>query len=180
MKWHMDTKTDTKTETGIGFPPRPWWKFGFIVLVFISVIGFLIEGITWDKQTVGRIVCYANPNYWSLWSVPVLWGVVAWMVTDTLNSFAWIRQHQYPLKAGIVIVSLCSIFNFYIWFIRLFRQLYNMLYVTYIMGPLSQYMMNGTLSWKLAIIPTVVILVILLIVIVIVAKQKMKKDKVEL
>lgn len=151
-----------KTET-----TRPWWRFGTTGWVLIGGLillnaGFLFGGLDWDKRTIGWLIYRVDPRYWPLWPVPILWGIVAWMLNDSLKDrITWITKKQRWIKSGIVVVVLCWTAWFAGWtLMSLRRRIYYQLYVAYIMGPIALYIADGTTSWKLLISPTLAIVAI--------------------
>ena len=178
----MSNKFTQENKTEIDSPRRPKWRLGMMgwTLIFgllLLNIGLLVEGITWEKRTVGWFIYQINPIYWPLWPVPILWGIVVWMTADLLNDVVWVRQNRIRIKAGIVLTVLCSMACFCGWTALAFRRrIYYSVYIVYIMGPISQYMVDGKLSWKLAISPLLAILVIAFLLIF-AAKQKKKRQK---
>ena len=139
---------------------RPWWRFGSMAWALIGGLillnaGFLFGGLDWDKRTIGWLIYRIDPRYWPQWPVPVLWGIVAWLAIGPLNRFAFIQRKQGWIKTGIAVAVVFGLLWYSGWtFVFIKKQIYFGVYINHVMGPISHYMFDGELSWKLAIVPT--------------------------
>lgn len=157
----MSTATEQlkKSET-----TRSWWRFGttgwvLILGLIVLNIGVLFESVEWNKRTIGWLIYRIDPRYWPLWPVPVLWGIVVWMLNDTLKSrIGWIAKEQTRIKSGIILVFLCWTAWLAGWtFAMIRKRIYYRFYEGCIIGPISSYLVDGTTSWKLLIPPILAI-----------------------
>lgn len=143
---------------------RSSWRLGMIAWIlilglFLVNAGFLFGGFDWDKRTVDWLIYRIDPRYWPLWPVPILWGIVAWMLNSTLKShIERIAKEQTGIKWIIILVTLCWTAWLADWtFVWANKRVYYKYYVTYMMGPIALYLTNGTTSWELLILPTMLI-----------------------
>jgi hypothetical protein len=157
----MNAVTDQENKTNIvASPPRPWWKFGLmgwtlILGLILLNAGVLVNTIELDNRTLALTVLRLDPHYWSLWPVPILWGIVAWLVCDLSSRLDFVQRYLLRTRIGIVIAVLCWTAWLYGWTgITFRRRIYNGIYVNYVMGPLALYQYDGTVSWRLLILPT--------------------------
>ncbi|MDR1963186.1 MAG: hypothetical protein LBQ50_05365 [Planctomycetaceae bacterium] len=146
---------------------RPWWKFGTMgwILIFgliILNIGVFSETLELNKRTINKIFYLIDPRYWSLLPVPILWGVVCWFVTDLVCRFDFIRRKRGWIRFVIVLGILCWLVWLSGWTgIRFRRQIYYGIYMTYIVGPIANYMITGIWDWKMLIAPVMAIVTII-------------------
>ncbi len=137
-------------------------------LFWVSILGLILlltaalfETVDWDQRILGWFLFRIDPRYWPLWPIPALWGIVAWLVAGTLDRFEIVRRRQGWIKVLIITGTLCWVAWLGGWTaLRVRRMIYQQLYVAYIMGPISQYLVDGTMSWKLLISPTLAVIVI--------------------
>lgn len=143
------------------------WRLGatgwILILGLVALnVGVLFEYVDWNKRTLGWLLFRIDPRYWPLWPVPILWGIVAWMVNNTLkNRFRWIEKKQGWIKTGIVLGCLCWMVWLSGWTFKLIRnKIYMQVYVAYIMGPISLSIVDGKWRWQLMIAPTLAVIAI--------------------
>ncbi len=130
-------------------------------------IGVLHEYVGWDKRVLGWLLYRIDPRYWPVWISGLLWGIVAWQCNNFLVNnalkfrVAWIAGRQLRIKTGIVLAMLCYAAWLAGWTEPGFlRRVYYLVYVDYVMGPISIYLVDDTWSWKLLITPTLGLVVI--------------------
>jgi len=163
----MNTVPDQENKTEIESPPcRPWWKFRLMgwtlaLGLILLIVGVLVSTVDLDRRTLAQVVFRLDPRYWPLWSLAVLWGIAAWLACDRLRRFDFVRRNLLPIRIGIIIAVLCWVAWLCEWTSIAFRKrIYHGIYAQYIIGPMSEYQANGTLSWKLLILPTLGIVTI--------------------
>ncbi|GHT15012.1 hypothetical protein FACS1894170_12440 [Planctomycetales bacterium] len=124
-------------------------------------IGVVVETVDWNKRTASWIVYRIDPRYWSLYLIPILWGIVCWLATDfTACHLYFIHQKRYWMRFIIVLGVFCvfgslgtgiSIQQ------RIGYYLYYDVYMYYIIGPNSTYLLTGTWDWRMLITPVLVV-----------------------
>ncbi|GHT42499.1 hypothetical protein FACS189443_5580 [Planctomycetales bacterium] len=141
-------------------PTRSRWKFGQAVWILIAGlillnIGVVFGTVDWNKRSVSLLIHKFDPRYWSLHSVPILWGIVCWLATDFACRFEVVRQKRYWIKFIIVFGTFC------IWTgVAPQTWAYYNVYVPYVVGPISNYLVTGFWDWKILIAPVMAVVVI--------------------
>ncbi|GHT24627.1 hypothetical protein FACS189419_09600 [Planctomycetales bacterium] len=159
---------------------RSLWKFGTTGWVLIGGllllnIGVVVETVGWNKLTVGWLLYRLDPRYWVLYPIPFLWGIVCWLVTDITCRIGWIRRKQRWIRLVIILGTLCAAALLVGWTGKRIRtQIYYGLYLTYIVNPISHYMIAGIWDWKILIAPSMVIVTIAVLLYLAVKYRKPK------
>ncbi|MDR1964121.1 MAG: hypothetical protein LBQ50_10115 [Planctomycetaceae bacterium] len=159
---------------------RPWWKFGTMgwILIFgliVLNIGVFSETVELNKRTINKIFYLIDPRYWSLLPVPILWGIVCWFVTDILCRFDFFRRERRWIRLIIVLGILGGVALLAGWTAkRIRRRIYYGIYMTYIVGPIANYMITGIWDWKMLIAPMMAVVTITVLLYIAIKYRKQK------
>lgn len=135
------------------------------VLIYFVLLG---AGDIPFKRFCSLIVFYADPRYWPGWYAVNLWLAVLWAFGApivTKRSADWGRRFSWGCFAGIFGVTFCRAEWFALprHFVYLagkipMSSLYWKVIVPYFYEPLTTFMTDGSVSWRLFIVPILVLL----------------------
>ncbi|MDR2171953.1 MAG: hypothetical protein LBP59_17550 [Planctomycetaceae bacterium] len=152
--------------------------FGFVFLGFILFfVGYGGGSIKLNIRDVNRILYYiSEPRYWSILLAPVLWGVVFWFVIDCVYYFNFISK-RLLFRLFVALITLLSMELIHGWVLNKIWQMGQILYYFYwlhIIGSYSNFILTGIWSWKILIMPVIVITAIIFLLI---ATKKYRRQK---
>jgi hypothetical protein len=159
---------------------RSRWKLGLTGWVLIGglvllIVGTFVGTVDWNRRTVNLFLFRLDPRYWSPSLVPILWGIVCWLVTDIACRVDLIRRKQLWIRLVIMLSVFCAVLVSLGWTVKkIISIVYFDIYVTYIVGPVAHYISTGTFSWAMLIAPTMAVITIT-ILLYIAVKQRRKK-----
>ncbi len=161
---------------------RSPWRFGMtgwtLILGLLALnLGVLHEYVGWDKRVLGWLLYRIDPRYWPVWPSALLWGIFCWKLNNVLkNRFRFVAEQQYRIKPGIVIVTILYACWLAGWMGLRFRRMVYQLYLLHIIAPGAQYAIDGTLSLKLLIAPTLGLIVIASLIYVAYLQRKKRHE----
>ncbi len=164
---------------------RSMFRFGITGWVLILGLlalnfGVLFETIAWDKHVFARILYTIDPRYWPVWPSALLWGMLAWKLNNVLKShFSYIAKKQHRIKLGIIIATMLYACWLAGWTGLRFRRMIYGMYLLHIVGPGAQYAIDGTLSLKLLIAPTLGLVAIASLIYVAYTQRKKRNATIE-
>lgn len=153
----------------------PWWRMNPLALLgflLVAGIGFCLSaGLV---SPVLLLQCL-DPRSWPTWLIYPLWGAVCLRVIDLPCWSVSDRRVGKRLKPVIVILVLLLIVWHNDWYSLTFRsRVYYMFYSPFIIGPISQFMVDGSWSWRLFILPAAGVLSLGFLISLLVRLRKQK------
>ncbi len=157
---------------------RPWWRMNPLVWIGLLLLaGLSIAScfglVTFGPRTLAYAVRLLDPRGWPLWFLYPLWGAVCWRILDLLS--APDRQLAHRLKPVLVLCAILLIVWHNGWHTRWFRRrVYDLFYAPYIIGPISQFMIDGSWTWRLCIVPVAGVVVLGGLIVLMIRLRKKK------
>ncbi|MDR2169716.1 MAG: hypothetical protein LBP59_06210 [Planctomycetaceae bacterium] len=170
----------TNTEKTTNLANKKFGAMGYIlafglILIFIGILANFVE---LDKRVANRFLYLFDPRHWTLWLVPVLWGVVFWFIVNALCYFEFIRKRKFWIQSGVIVGLILAtpllMFKLTNWSWNGFLAWsYHNIYLPVVIMPTANYMATGVLSWQFFILPAIGIVAI--VVLLITAKKYGRK-----
>lgn len=138
---------------------RPWWRmnplawFALLLLAGLS-IGLSTGLISFRPRTILQFVYWLDPRTWPFWLVYPLWSMVCWRLVDLPHWSEFDRKLGGWLKPAILIACILVVVWQNGWYTQTARRyFFTRIYGPYIIGPMSQYIADGSWSWRIFILP---------------------------
>ena len=172
----MNTKpAERKTLLGMG---AKTWLVVFLLLAFnITFFSGLLE---LKRSQIAWAYYSLNPLTWPTWVAYVLWAIVLWRVADLPfwpESAIGLKQIIKPLLILVLIVFICYVNGWHATAAR--RAFHSKFYSPYIIGPYSNYLVEGKLNWRMAILPTFAVVALFYLGSILRKIKKHGKEKTE-
>jgi hypothetical protein len=147
--------------------------WGLIWGLMVLIIGFFIEFDYLNKRSLNKFWYLFEPRYWSMLPIPILWGFVCWFFIDCLSYFDFIRKIRFWIRLVIFSAVFCVAAALRGWTpTALLNLIYHKVYITYVLGPVTNFMATGTYDWKTFVTPVAAVVLIVLLIILRYYKKK--------
>lgn len=162
---------------------RPWWRFDlriwFILVVLLAVnIAFLSGLFKPEPRYLAWLVNSLDPRVWPAWVAGLLWGIGLWFAVDLPRwpeSAIGLKQIAKPLLILFLLGLICYLNGWHAPNMR--RTLYMQYYMPIIIAPWSNFITDGSLNWKMLIVPTSALIALIYLVRLFIQLRKNKKHE---
>jgi hypothetical protein len=185
-----ESQTDLKTESQIESqtestkPPEASRQGIDKLMIILLIVGAILLPIVFfcDLNTLQR--CIANslylidPRYWPIWLVPIIWGLIFWLLINWACYFDIVRKCKCYLRlliiSGTIIATSLVLMRLHnVSSKEILIWIYNNIYLTFVIMPTANFMTSGKPSWQFLILPITALTVI--VVLLFIAKKTRRK-----
>lgn len=163
---------------------RTWWRFGrwtwlgIAVLIAVNV-AYFAGWFTPDRRFFAWTINSLDPRVWPIWIAGLMWGITVWIAADIPkwpDSMIGLKQIIKPVLIMFLVGLICWIAG---WHTKAIYIIYYQFYWPIIVAPWSNYMVDGSLNWKMAIPPVLALIGFVYCIRILVRIRKKRKSETE-
>lgn len=132
----------------------PWWRMNPLArfsFLLVAGLGFCLSA---GLVSPGLLLQWFDPRSWPTWLIYPLWAAVCGRVIDLPCWSDSDRRIGIFLKPILVVLVLLLIVWHNDWYSLTFRRrVYSVFYSPFIIGPISQFLVDGSWNWRIFILP---------------------------